>query len=203
LYIIVFYLSYFLFGFFGFITAKKLTNYDIEKVKEGGISHFTTIAGYKGITEKSIINASKFRKAYSNHFKKCVFLFANEYINEDAYKFNFNIKYSWKINISNLSENQIEKLKIRDYDKALMYQGNLFLEKENNITWTELESSKLRRIEKIRYMIKVMLTSKFDNYLICLTGCALFCMAIIYGVPIVIITKFDLLQYWIEIMNGH
>lgn len=161
--IICVYLTYFIFGFFPFIKAQNLKEDDILKIRQLGISHKTTSKGKAGIVNDKKIKGSKFRKAYSNHFRRAVFFFANAYI-KDGEDVNDNFKYEYVVRISNLSEEQIKNLKIREYDKVLMYKGDFKIEEQNIIQIEPIEREKNKKIEKIVFFVKGIFTMKSDKY---------------------------------------
>ena len=162
--IIWIYLTYFIFGFFPFIKAKNLREDDILKIRQLGISHKTTSEGKAGIENDGKIKGSKFRKAYSNHFKRTAFFFANAYI-KDGEDINNNLKYEYTIKISNLSERQIQNFKIREYDKALMYNGDFTIEEQNIIQIEPIEREKYKVIDFIKFFVKSLCPTKMDKYM--------------------------------------
>jgi hypothetical protein len=158
---IIMHLTYFIFGYFKFIKARELTSDEIRDIINSGISHHTTVAGKEGIMYKEMVKASKFLTAYSNHFRKCAFFFVNEYKEDASEKFNSNYKHKWNIIINNLTGEQIEKLRIRNYDKALMYMGDFEFLDINDVKYTELKKIS---ISKFRYYLNIMLRSRPDEY---------------------------------------
>ena len=160
---ICFCLTCFIFGFCPIVKAQNLKEEDALKIRQFGISHKTTSKGKVGIKKDNKIKGSKFVKAYSTHFRKAVFFFANAYI-KDGEDFNNNLKYEYNIKISNLSEKQIQNFKIREYDKVLMYNGDIVIEEQNVIQIESIKKERNKKIDNIIYFVKGIFSNKIDQY---------------------------------------
>lgn len=143
-------LAYFIFGFFPLVRGHGLSEEDIRLIRENGISHKTTAKGYEGIMRDRKIKGKAGRKAYSNHFMKAAYLFANAYFKEGE-EFNDNYKYEYIIYIRKLSDEQIEKIRIRDYDKALIAKGDFVFDLQNEIEKKALDHRRMNLWERIKY----------------------------------------------------
>lgn len=175
--ILIIFLTYFIFGFFPFIKAKELSAKDLKILKNCGLLHKTSAKGYIGINKDCLIKGTKGRKSYSMHFIKAVYFFSIGHMNEEGETFNRNYKYKYMMKIENLTERQLNNMMIREHDNTIMYKGNFKFEKENIITWSEIEI-KVGLKERLVSYIQVFTTinSKYSRYLILSTliSCAIF-----------------------------
>lgn len=182
-----FYLSYFIFGFFSFVKAKELSEDDVMEVRNHGISHKTSVKGKEGILADKMITGKRGHRAYSNHFRKTSFFFCNSYM-QFGEKFNDNFKYKYMINIENLSDEQIRKMRIRDYDKALMYMGDFVFEAHNKVSVTKLNVPNYNFFQKFLYILKALISIRPDKYI----GCLL--LSVLISVVLVLFPCFLLLR---------
>lgn len=155
---VTFYLYPIFLGLFPFLKARKLTDEDIMVLKEKGICHKTTTEGMKGIQKENTINGSKGVRAYSTLRKKSAFFFANAYIKRGEV-FNENLKYRQIVNITNLSDEQIKKMRIRLYDSAIIYLGDFKFEEKNQIEYIDMGRPKYSIGYKIKWIMKEVLKS--------------------------------------------
>ena len=130
----------YIFGMMPSIKARDLTKNEKERIRKFGISHCTDDFGYEGIIRDKVINMSKGDQAYSNQYKPCVFFCINDGVGA-VEGINRNTKYTKKIVIKNLSQEQISEMKIRPCDEALLYQDDFSL----SGTTYEVESVKVKR----------------------------------------------------------
>lgn len=176
--ILIFFLAYYIFGYFDIIKARELSVGQREIIKKHGISHRTTESGYNGIKKDKVIYGSKFRKAYSNHFRKCVFFFAEGYKNNSNISFNVTNKLRYEIIIKDLTEEQINKLKIRTYDNTIMFQGDFELLINNKVEWHELPFSSNNGFCSIISDLKSQVMGPYNKRLL-LSVLISFCLVII------------------------
>lgn len=191
---LIFQLGYFIFGFFSLVRGHELSEEDIRLINEKGISHKTTSKGYKGIRHDGKIKGRAGRKAYSNHFMKAAYLFANAYM-EEGEQFNENPKYEYMISVGNLSSIQIEKIRIRDWDKALIVKGDFIIEKQNTIEYKELKQCKMGFREKIRYRVHSIKNSckekdKYKSLLVRAMGLAFIIILAMMVIVWMIVSKY-------------
>lgn len=165
-------LSYFIFGYLPFISARTLTSDELIDLKKYGIAHRTNTKGKDGIMKLSKIKGRRGRVAYSNHFKKSAYFFAVAYINHGE-SFNFSFKHHYEIRINELTDEQIKQIRIRDYDKALIFNGDFRFDDTNIITIIKLNNKEYSIIEKIYFTIKMFFSMKIDKYIVCLFGCTI------------------------------
>lgn len=131
----------FVFGLLPPIKARKLSEEQLEKIKKYGLSHCTTMLGYEGINREKKIHASKGDTAYSNQNKPCVFFCINS--DDGATKgINSNEKYRKKLIIKGFNEQQLSLMKIRNCDKAIIYQGDIDIS-DLKVEWMDVKSEKL------------------------------------------------------------
>lgn len=124
-------------GSFPFLRAKRLTEKDIAVLKEQGVCHKTTDKGLQGIQKEKTIKGSSGWGAYSTHRKKAAFFFANAYI-ERGENFNKKQKHRHIVKITNLTDKQIENMRIRSYDSAIASLGDFKFDKENNVEYSDM-----------------------------------------------------------------
>ena len=151
----LFFCGRYIFGWLPAIRSCTLSREDIQNIKTYGISHCTTDKGYKAILKDGRIKASKWDKAYSNHYKPCVFFCINNGPGAEE-GFNRNNKYTKKIIITNLTDAHIANMTTRECDKSIHYQGDFSLTKDLQIQTVDLN------IQKHRTPIKEVLLTFFD-----------------------------------------
>ena len=176
IFIPAFSLTLFIFGFFPFNRTRALTDDEKNKVREYGICHKTSQKGKEGIVALSKIKGGKWWMAYSNHFRKSAFFFANAYI-QDGEVFNDNPKYRYTIFIQRLTEEQLQNFKIRKHDKALIYNGDFMFDEVNQIRIDKIEKHKYRIVQILLLVLKSLLPSRFSIYLLlsCFLALVLLC----------------------------
>lgn len=158
-------MQYFILGFFPFLSAKNISEMDVENIKKYGIIHKTTSKGKIGIEIEQKIKGSKGTKAYSTHFRKGAYFFASAYLDAGE-SFNNNFKYEYKIIIENLTDKQIHNFLIRDYDKALIYQNDFVIDNQNIVKYEPILCPKLSITEKLLLYLKHLQDIVVDKYVI-------------------------------------
>ena len=141
-------------GSFPFLRAKRLTEKDIAALKEQGVCHKTTDRGLQGIQKEKTIKGSRGWKAYSTRRKKAVFFFANAYI-EKGEEFNENPKYCHIVKITNLTDKQVENMRIRSYDSVIVSLDNFKFDKENKVEYIDMGRN-YNFWEKILFILKAI-----------------------------------------------
>lgn len=141
-------------GSFPFLRAKRLTEKDIVALKEKGVCHKTTNKGLQGIQKEKTIKGSKGGKAYSTRRKKAVFFFANAYI-EKGEEFNENPKYCHIVKITNLTDKQVENMRIRSYDSVIVSLDNFKFDEENKVEYIDMGRN-YNFWEKILFILKAI-----------------------------------------------
>lgn len=158
-------MQYFILGFFPFLSAKNISEMDVENIKKYGIIHKTTSKGKIEIEIEQKIKGSKGIKAYSTHFRKGAYFFARAYLNAGE-QFNNNFKYEYKIIIENLTDKQIQNFFIRDYDKALIYQNDFVIDNQNIVKYEPIPCKELSITEKLLLFLKRLPDIEVDKYVI-------------------------------------
>lgn len=159
------------------LEGRLLTEDELNIIKTNGISHCTTVKGLEGIKKDNCIHTSSKEKSYSNHNKPCVFFCING-ISTAEKGFNQNKKYKKKIIITNLTDSQIKQMKIREYDNAIMYEGNFTFAEENFVKCENIaEIEKYEKSSKDMYYFSYLLNSYLPKVIyiivsafICITG---------------------------------
>lgn len=140
----------FIFSYFDIIKSKELTEDQKKMIELYGITHRTNNKGYCGIKKDNIIRKSKFLKSYSNHFKRCTFFFTEAYKDDVSIKFNVNSKCQYEVIIKKLSNEQMSKLRIRDFDKAVIYMGDFKFSPENIVIWNKILDTKSKKSQSFK-----------------------------------------------------
>lgn len=177
------YLGYYMFGFLPYIKGRKLTDEEKKAIIKDGLSHKTTEKGKTGILAQRTILGKSGRTAYSNRFRKTAYLFANAYKKGKGEKFNFNFKYTHEIFIRNITQEQLDSLMIRDYDKAIVCPGNFVFDDTNIIEVVDCGQT-YKWYKKVWIIICSLVTMKLDRYVCGLIICTLVAFVIltpIYG----------------------
>lgn len=103
----------------------RLTQKEKSRIMQSGLVHFTDSENVNEIISSSMIKSSK--------HTKCVYFFQNEMILTDYIQYNKLENKKVKIIIENLSKDQINKLKIRYNDMAIVFFGDFCFSEDNNI----------------------------------------------------------------------
>jgi len=170
--VIWYFFTYFIFGLFKPIKARNLTSDEKNFIMKNGITHKTSDKGKRGIQEKKEIYGTWGFKSYSNHFKKCVYFFSNYQENEIARLLNGS-KYKWEIHITELTDEQINNIKIRSYDKSILFDGDFKFESLNNIKYEKV-AKRERSFKALRsryfyiYILYALLSSFISAFLLIL-----------------------------------
>lgn len=163
------------------LRVKKLSHEDKKALKETGISHKTTETGKNGICKDKMIRGTKGHKAYSNFHKKTAFFLANAYYSRGEY-FNDNLKYKYEVKITNLSDEQIENMRIRSYDSAIAYLGDFKFEKENHVEYIDLKRPQYSLWEKFSWYAKATIKSfRPSRYLLSIIISTILAITVSYG----------------------
>lgn len=173
-----YYLSYVIMGLFKPFRACKLKDIDKQNIKLHGLIHKTTSKGKIGILRDQRVNGKAGVKAYSCQFRKTAFFFAKEYINIDSEEYNDNSKYDYEIHINNITDEQLEKMRIRSYDNAIMVLGDLDIG-GNDVIVKEIPGNKQQKFKRfIGSNIKVLFTPFFWYLLLSCILSAVLCLLI-------------------------
>lgn len=124
-----------LYGKCGANAAKELTTSEKNMIRQKGIYHNTTKKNRDRIQNSQVVLASGWFKSYSTQGKHAAFF----YICGMKSKTRYDRKHSERIVIKKLTDQQIEKMKIRDCDKAIMYLGDFHILEDNQYYWTKNE----------------------------------------------------------------
>ena len=141
--VIAYYVTYYIFGKQKNIAAKELSNTHKNKIKECGIIHYTKREYAEEIIKQGVFKPSNRIKSYSSGLKKSVHFFIASHYNDKSIEFNI-INLDCYIKITGLTENQLNNIKIRGFDKTLVYTGEFVIESENNCFIEESKETKLK-----------------------------------------------------------
>ena len=122
------------------LRSKKLSEDEINRLNKYGIVHFTTEEGKKSIIQSKRIYPSSSFKSYSNKGIPSCFFFLNDDISDDEIFMNIEKEKNIAIYISKITENQIRKMKYRQMDNTIVYEGDFILEQENEISFKKYKN---------------------------------------------------------------
>lgn len=152
LFLVVLFISWvvlgkFVYGLFPSMRASKLTASDIMEIKTGGLLHKTNAKGADGILKSMVVKGRSGPVSYSNRFRKSSFFFISSYLDTNSEKFNFAFRHSKIVKINNITDEQIEKMKIRKHDKALIVCGDFHILDENTVEVIPIYETKRNKIK--------------------------------------------------------
>lgn len=124
-----------LYGKCGTNVARELTALEKNMIRQNGIYHNTNKMNKEKIENNQVILASGWFKSYSTQGKHVAFF----YICGMKSKTRYDSRHSERIVIKNLTNQQIDKMKTRDCDKAIMYLGDFHFLEDNQYYWTKNE----------------------------------------------------------------
>lgn len=125
---------------FPLIKARKIKEAEMKEIHNGYLAHRTSKVCVEKILEEKCLRSSKgFLKTYSLGGKRAVYFFVSAFFNKKAERFNYSSKFECEIRISNLTDEQIENLRLRRLDKAVAHIGDFEFLPQNVVTVVELE----------------------------------------------------------------
>lgn len=136
--LILAYPTYYLLGKWPNLKGRDLTVELYDRIKENGISHYTTENNSEKILKERVLKSSDELKSYSNDMKKCTFFLCNESkLDTDQIDLCVSNKKSTCISISNLTREQLINCKYRTFDNAIIYQGDFEVHRQNIVSVTK------------------------------------------------------------------
>lgn len=122
-------LGYTILGGTNELHAHPLSDAQKDIIRQYGIIHITTNESAASIISQEIVYASKgILHNYSHASTRNCFFFMNRNLADLDLGFNMATDRNIGVTIQNLTEDQIDKLLIRDYDNALLYTGDFSTE---------------------------------------------------------------------------
>ncbi len=133
-----------------FMLPFRLSKSKKEIIKEYGISHLTSENAVDSIILSSTIKASNSNFSY---------FFVNKSLSYSELKQNNLLKKTKRINITNLTEQQLSNLSVRNYDNALLFKGDFRFDSQNTIEVVPVENIQKTKINTVKIKLFIGLIS--------------------------------------------
>ena len=148
---LLFHMTYFFWGLFPDMRARNLTENEIAAIKSSGLVHGTKDTNVENILRSKVFTGHGGWNSYSNHFRKTSFFYIMDFREDSRCSLSYSFSVSSFIRIRNITDEQIQHMKIRSYDKAVMVCGDFHICNENVIDVFKEEYNCVGKFKKFVY----------------------------------------------------